>query len=253
MATFIAVLAGLMLGSFLSVLLERWEHKEGIVAGRSRCPACRRTLAWFDLLPLVSWLLLRGSCRYCAARVSPLYPALEAAMGTVLGLYVWRFGVPTLWTFTDLVLLFGLVCLFFFDLKWRLLPDAFTFGIAAIAAARLAGLRPDLLVNGLATGALLAAAFLLLYLATGRRGVGLGDVKLALAIGILFGFPMAVGVTLAAVWGGALVGVGLMIAGRANRKTALPFGSFWAAAAIAAIIFPGQLAWLSGLVLPFSL
>lgn len=252
MATFIAVLAGLMLGSFLSVLLERWEHKEGIIAGRSQCPACRRTLAWYDLLPLVSWLLLRGSCRYCTARISPLYPALELTMAAVLGVYVWRSGVPSLWAFTDLVLLFGLVCLFFFDLKWRLLPDVFTFGIAGVALARLIGLRPDLVTGGVAMGALLAAGFLLLYLATGRRGVGLGDVKLALGVGILFGFPVAIGVTLAAVWGGALVGIGLMVAGRATRKTALPFGSFWVTAAIATVLAPGPFAWLSGLIFPFA-
>ena len=253
MATFIAVMAGLMLGSFLSVLLDRWEHKEGIVAGRSHCPQCLRTLAWYDLIPLVSWLSLRGSCRYCLARISVLYPVLELAMAAALGFYVWRTGAPTLWTLSELVVLFVLVSLFFFDLKWQLLPDVFTYGLSAIVLARLIGLRPDLLVNSVATALLLTAAFFLLYTLTRGRGIGFGDVKLAFAIGLLFGYPGAIGVTLAAIWAGALWGVGLMVSGRATMKTALPFGSFWTAAAIVTVIWPGPLYWLAGLVLPFSL
>lgn len=253
MAVLIAVVVGLMLGSFMGVLVDRWQTKSGIIAGRSACESCGHVLAWYDLFPVASWLLLRGRCRYCRARVSPRYPAMELAMAAALGFYVWQFGVPSLWMLADLVMLFGLVSLFFFDLRWHLLPDVFTLGLAALALARLFGLRPDLLVSGIATAALLAAAFGILFLLTRGRGLGLGDVKMALLIGLLFGFPLAVGVTLAAIWFGALFGVGLMLARRATMKTALPFGCFWSAAAIVTLVWPGPVAFLSGLVIPIQL
>jgi leader peptidase (prepilin peptidase)/N-methyltransferase len=175
-------------------------------------------------------------------------------MAASLGLFVHQWGVPSLWFLTDLIIIFGLVTLFFFDLRWQLLPDAFTYGLAGVIVARLIGLRPDLLVSHLAMGAFLAALFLLILLfwekVLHRDGVGYGDVKLAFVIGALFGFPDAIGVTLVAIWAGALVGVVLLMRGRANLQTALPFGCFWTAAAVAGLIWAGPAAWLSGLVLP---
>jgi leader peptidase (prepilin peptidase)/N-methyltransferase len=253
MSVVVASAAGLILGSFLSVLVGRWHTKTGIIAGRSECASCKHILAWYDLFPLVSWLVLRGRCRYCRTPISMRYPAMEAVMALTLGFYAFRYGVPTLWTLTDMVMLFGLVALFFFDLRWRILPDLFTLGLSGIALARLIGLRPDLVGNAVATGVLLAAAFGLLYLISRGRWLGLGDVKMALLVGLLFGFPAAVGVTLIAIWAGALLGVYLIATRKANMQTALPFGSFWAAAAIVTVIWPGPVAFLAGLVIPFAL
>src|SRR5512134_2699862 len=97
MMTVVAVTVGLMLGSFLSVLIGRWPHWRGVGGGRSACPACGHELAWYDLVPLVSWLVLRGACRYCRAPISAFYPALEFTMAAALGLYAYRFGLPTAW------------------------------------------------------------------------------------------------------------------------------------------------------------
>jgi leader peptidase (prepilin peptidase)/N-methyltransferase len=251
METFAAIAFGLILGSFVSVLVERWHTKVGIVAGRSECPNCHHMLAWYDLVPLGSWLWLRGRCRYCRAPIPLHYPAMELAMAVALGLYVFKYGIPSLWMLTDLFILFGLVALFFLDLRWRLLPDVFTFGLSAIVLARLIGLRPDLVVNHLATAAILVGAFGTLFIASRGRWLGLGDVKMALLVGLLFGYPGAVGVTLIAIWSGALWGVVLMARRQANMETALPFGSFWSAAAVLGVIWPGQLHYLSGLVLPY--
>jgi leader peptidase (prepilin peptidase) / N-methyltransferase len=250
MATAIAIVAGLMLGSFLSVLTDRWYTREGIVAGRSRCPQCMHTLQWYDLFPVVSWVLLQGRCRYCKAPIPLRYPLMELGMAAALGTYVYYQGVPSSWMMTDLVIIVGLVALFFFDLRWRILPDILTLGLSAIVLARYGGLRSDLLVNALTTGILLAAALGLLYLISRGRWIGLGDVKLALLIGLLFGYPGAIGVTLIAVWSGALFGVGLILTGRASMKTALPFGSFWTAAALIALIWPSPVYFLAGLFTP---
>lgn len=250
MITLIAILAGLLLGSFLSVLLDRWPHWRGVVTGRSQCPQCHHALAWFDLVPLVSWLVLRGKCRYCHAPIAKLYPALELTVAGVLGVFAFKYGLPSPWYGIDYLVLFALVSLFFFDLKHRVLPDIILLPLLIIVGARLVTQRPDMLVNAFATGALLAGLLGLLYLVSRGRWLGLGDVKLAFVIGVLFGYPIAVGVTLIAIWSGALVGVVLILAKRANMQTALPFGSFWAAVAILAIILPGPFAFISGLFLP---
>jgi len=250
MLTFIFIVLGLMIGSFLSVLLERLDRKEGIVGGRSECPHCHHVLAWYDLIPLVSYVMLKGRCRYCGARISILYPALEVVMATVIGLYVYRYGVPSTWYLTDLAILVGLVALFFFDLRYQILPDKITLALIGIVLFRIIFERPDLLFNAIATGALMSGLLGLLYLGSRGRWIGLGDVKLAFLIGSLFGYPGAVGVTLLAIWTGALVGVGLILARRANMQTALPFGSFWTAMAIVAVIWPAPVFYLSGLFTP---
>lgn len=142
-----AIVLGLLLGSFLSVLVERWETKEGMLTGRSRCPQCRHQLAWYDLIPLISWILLRGRCRYCGAPIHWRYPLKELVMAGVLGGYVARWGIPTGWEAVDLVIIFGLVALFFFDLRWMVLPDVFTYGLSGILLVRLIAYTPSLLVG----------------------------------------------------------------------------------------------------------
>lgn len=251
MLTIVIVLVGLILGSFLSVLLERLpKNKPGIIAGRSECPHCHRILAWHDLAPLLSYVFLLGRCHYCKARISLLYPALELAVAAVFGSYAYRFGLAGTWSVVDLVVLFGLVALFFFDLRYQILPDIITVPLILLVLGRSFLDRPESLVNMLMTGVVLALIFGLLYTISHGRWLGLGDVKLAMLIGLLFGYPGALGVTLVAIWAGALVGLGLILVGRANMKTALPFGSFWALAAIMAIIIPGPVVYVSKLFIP---
>lgn len=234
MLTIEVLIAGLILGSFLSVLLGRWPSWRGVVVGRSRCPSCMRELAWYDLVPLVSWLWLRGKCRSCAARISALYPVLELTMAGVLGAYAYHVGISSVWSVVDLAILFTLVSLFFFDLHHRVLPDALMVPLAALALLRL-GHSGDVL-NALMSGIVLCAVFGALFLVSHGRWLGLGDVKLAFVIGLLFGFPAAWWVTLAAIWAGALIGVILIFMRRATMQTALPLGSFWTAAAIIAFL-----------------
>jgi prepilin signal peptidase PulO-like enzyme (type II secretory pathway) len=250
MLTIIMAVFGLMLGSFLSVLLERLGRKEGIVAGRSECPHCQHILAWYDLVPLLSYVILLGRCRYCRAKISMLYPVLEMVMALVLGGYVFLYGVGGSWAIVDLIVLFGLVALFFFDLRYQILPDIITGALVGLVVVRLVTSRPDMLTNAIATAVLLGGILTLLYLVSHGRWFGFGDVKLAVLMGLLFGYPGTVGVTLLAVWAGALVGVGLMLTRRANMKTALPFGSFWTAVAIITILWPGPVFFISGLFTP---
>lgn len=245
-----ASILGLLLGSMLSVLLARWPQFEGFVSGRSHCPHCKHELGARDLIPLVSWVLSRGRCRYCHAKISSLYPFLELTVGGLFGAYAALYGVPTGWYAIEYLILFGLIALFFFDLQYQVLPDVILAPLFVVAVARLGYYRPDVLLSAGATGVLLASSLGLLYIISRGRWLGLGDVKLAAVIGVLFGFPVAIGVTLIAIWSGALIGL-LMIARRqATMKTALPFGSFWTAAAILALMIPEPVAFLSGLFIP---
>jgi leader peptidase (prepilin peptidase)/N-methyltransferase len=237
MAVFIAVIAGLMLGSFLSVLIGRWPHWRGAGTGRSHCPACMHDLAWYDLVPLVSWLMLRGKCRYCGAPVSAFYPTLELVMAAALGGYAYLFGLPSLWHLLDYAVLFGLVSLFFFDLKHQMLPDAIALPLGIAALARLWFIGSVGVSGALVSAAGLAALFGGLYAVSRGKWLGFGDVKLAPVMGLLFGHPVAVGVTLLAVWAGALTGLTLMGLQRASMRTALPFGSFWTAIALVTMLW----------------
>lgn len=236
MATIIAVCVGMMLGSFLSVLLFRWPDWYGVIAGRSRCARCLRALSWYELIPLLSWIGLRGSCRHCAKRISVLYPLLEFMTAAVLGFYVYRFGILSVWSIIDCVILFGLIALLFFDLHHLTLPDVITATLTILIGTKVIGQQPSMLTSALLTGAGLAVAFGVLFLLSRGRWLGFGDVKLAFVIGFLFGFPTAVWVTFSAVWAGALVGIGMIVLKKANMKTALPFGAFWTAAALCAMI-----------------
>lgn len=250
MAILVAVVVGLILGSFLSVLIGRWPHFRGAWMGRSHCPACSHVLAWHDLLPVVSWLMLRGRCRYCGTPISALYPVLEVTMAGALGLYAYFYGLPTMWYALDIIVLFGLVSLFFFDLKHQMLPDIIVLPLSIVAVLRLWVVPGHDPLTSVLTGIGIAAMFGALYAYSRGRWLGFGDVKLAVVIGLLFGYPVAVGVTLIAVWAGALVGVALMATRRATMQTALPFGSFWTAAAVVTVLWPAPVLFLSSLFIP---
>lgn len=250
MSVVVAVIVGLMLGSFLSVLLDRWPHWRGAGMGRSKCPHCDHTLAWFDLLPVLSWLMVRGKCRYCRQPISALYPVLELTMASVLGVYVYLFGMTVGWPILNGAILFSLVSLFYFDLKHQMLPDVIVASLGVFAVLRAVFTEPDRVSGLLITGLCLAAAFGALYAVSRGRWLGFGDVKLAFVMGALFGYPIGVSVTLIAVWAGALFGVAIMLTRKGTMQTALPFGSFWTAAAVITMLWPGPAHMLSSVFIP---
>ncbi len=241
--TFLAAIAGLFFGSFLNVLLFRWlaspaggPRWQGAALGRSRCVQCMHKLAWYDLVPVVSWLRLRGACRYCSARISVWYPIVELSMAGVLGVYAYRFGISSVWSVVDCAILFCLVALLFFDLKHFVLPDVLVAALGSFGILSAFGHQGASLYGSGAAGLALMAFFGLLHIISRGRWLGMGDVKLALAIGLVFGYPAAFYVTMYAIWFGALVGVGLILLRRATMKTAVPFGVFWATIAIGTML-----------------
>lgn len=229
---------GLVLGSFLSVIVFRLDNKKGIVSGRSECPECLSRLKWYDLVPLLSYFYLRGKCRYCKIKISAIYPVMEATTGSVFGLYCFMNG-PCFYVdnFYALAMIFVLLALLFFDYVYLILPDKMIILGLIAAFSYMAVLNPGTLVPALITGFVLSSFFAILYLVSWGQWIGFGDAKLAFLIGFVLGYPNGLWSVLIAVWAGAIWGMGLILLGKANLKTQLPFGSFMAGAAIILIIF----------------
>lgn len=229
-------------GSFLNVVVYRLPREVSVLrTPPSSCPACAVPIRWVDNLPLVSWLLLRGRCRSCRAPISLRYPLVEAAGGVLAVLALLRWGL-SLAGVEALVFAWVSLALGLIDLDFQILPDVLTyptiaFGLVCSAFGGLTWWRDSLL--GAAVGAMLPILVIVIYKVwRGIEGMGWGDVKYLAAIGAVVGLRGVVGVLVVAATVGALVGLGLILAGRGTGKTELPFGTFLAAAAIVWVYAP---------------
>ncbi len=221
-------LAGLALGSFATVVAYRVPRRESFVTGRSRCPSCGATIAAYDNVPVLSWLLLRGRCRHCGERISLRYPLTELAMATLFAATVLILGNDDVGELAlGLVLCALLVIVTLTDLERRVIPNAVLIAGAAIGVAIAAVADPgDLAERGIA--ALAAGGFLLIVALAYPRGMGMGDVKLVAVMGIYLGRAIAPAVLIGFA-AGALVGLALIARqGVRARKQAVPFGPFLA-------------------------
>jgi leader peptidase (prepilin peptidase) / N-methyltransferase len=227
---------GLAVGSFLNVVIYRVPRGLSIVRPGSACPACGTPIGPRDNVPVLSWLLLRGRCRVCTEPISIRYPLVETLNAVVwLAMGWWAWQSDGLAWLLPLLLVLGSagVALFFIDLEHHRLPDAIVLPLYPVTVA---GLVLAGVMSGLwpLSGALVGAAIWLgviggLWLLTSGRGMGFGDVKLAPVLGVTLGWvgvwAAAVGL-LVAFAAGAIVGLGLMAARRAGRRSAIPFGPF---------------------------
>lgn len=234
-----AVAFGLILGSFVNVLIYRLPLGRSVVFPRSRCPACGVAIAPYDNIPLVSYLLLlRGRCRYCRAPISPRYPLVEALMGVAsLAAYV-RHGLNLEYA-VELGFVGAMVALVFIDYRHRILPDAITLTGTA-AGLLLAGPRATLTVGDSLAGIVLGGGLLFLvaevYFRLRRlEGLGMGDVKMMAMAGSFLGWKTVLLTVFLGSLGGSVVGLLLMVFQGRTLKTTLPFGTFLGAAATASL------------------
>ena len=208
------------------------------MTGRSECMNCSRQLEWYDLVPLLSYLGLRGKCRYCRKPISLVYPVTEFVTAFVVTLYFWFNGLvlgPSV-VFAVFVLIV-MVALILFDALYLILPDKLVFTLGGIALIFSALFRRPELFNLLVSGFMFGAAFAILYVASQGRWMGFGDVKLAFVIGLILGYPFGFFAIIIAIWTAAFAGLIMIAIKKANLKTALPFGSFMAGSTIVFIIF----------------
>jgi leader peptidase (prepilin peptidase)/N-methyltransferase len=239
-----AGLVGLVVGSYLNVVIHRLPHGRSTVRPGSRCPACGAPIRARDNLPVVSWLLLGGRCRDCRAPIPVRYPLVELATGLAFAGAVLRFG----WTAdaaAAAVLAALLVALGAIDLDHFLLPDRLTLPGLALGLAFQAAAPGGSLVAGL-RGALVGAGVLLVLaggweLLRGVEGMGLGDVKMLAMIGAFLGVAGTLVTLVAASFAGALAGLALVARGRGGLQSRLPFGLFLAAGGLLAIFAGGAL------------
>jgi leader peptidase (prepilin peptidase) / N-methyltransferase len=245
-----AAVLGACLGSFGNVLVHRLPRDEQVVRGRSRCPACGAQIAWFDNLPLVSWLVLRGRCRGCRAPIAWRYPVVELASAALAALCVAVHGptLPALWSFVFLYLLMviGLI-----DWAHMIIPHALTIAGMALGLVMAPWAGPGLAraILGLLVGGGVVLALSESYrLARGQAGMGGGDIMLMAMVGTFLG-PWAAAAVLVA---GALLGTLFVVISRSGRvegTAKLPFGTFLAGGAAAILAWGEPLwAWYLGLL-----
>jgi len=242
---------GLCIGSFLNVVIYRVPIGQSIVTPPSRCRKCGYQLQWYDNIPVLSWLFLRGRCRKCGVGVSMQYPIVELITGALFVLVIWMTPPGPLLA-TRLTLVCILIALFGIDLEHQILPNVITLPGIAIGVL-LSLIAPpgwkDALVGVLLGGGVLYAIAGAYYLWRREEGMGMGDVKMLAMIGAFLGWKAVLVTLVLSSFAGAIIGVALMAAQRGTMKFALPFGTFLAIGAIVSM-FVGEplVAWYAGLL-----
>ncbi len=263
---------GLVIGSFLNVVALRYDSEKDVfdlknLGGRSHCPKCGRTLAWHELIPIFSFLFLRGQCRTCHQKISPQYPIVEFLCGLILisPVYFSAFGgdfyhqnyiVASIWVLA----LLAFILLSLIDLKFYIIPDSINIFLAILGLAKMVTLyladKTEYLYTSFLGGyallfslqenfwinyilaALVGLVFFgtIIYISKGR-GMGMGDLKLITALGLLLGWPDILFVILFSFVIGGGVGVVLMLCKQKGMKDALPFGPFIVLGVLTTIFF----------------
>ncbi len=264
---FISVILGLLVGSFLNVVIHRlpimmereWQNnalemqgkevpiieKYTLVTPRSACPKCQHPISALENIPVISYLFLRGKCKGCKTPISLRYPMVEVLTGILIGLVSWKFGYTSM-TLAAWAFAFALITLTLIDYDTQLLPDDITLPLLWLGLAfNIGGGFTDLksaVVGAIFGYLILWCVYWLFKIITGKEGMGYGDFKLLAAIGAWFGWQLLPVVILLSSVVGAVIGIALIVFGGKNRQSAIPFGPFLALGGIAALFFGQELA-----------
>lgn len=276
----ILIVLGLCMGSFVNALVWRLHEQErssskkstkkldkrlSITKGRSMCPHCEHELATIDLLPIVSWVLLRGKCRYCKKAISVQYPIVElvTAFIFVISYISWpkdfdsaQIALFVLW----LAMLVGLMALLVYDLRWMILPDKIVYPLGFIAGAMAiitvaVSHKPLVaLISVVLSVAVGGGIFYVLFQVSGGKWIGGGDVKLGWVLGLFLATPARSFLMIfAASLLGVLISLPLMLSHRLSKKSIIPFGPFLIIAAIFVQLYGSNvLNWYQSTFLPFT-
>jgi leader peptidase (prepilin peptidase)/N-methyltransferase len=265
----ISVVFGLMVGSFLNVVIHRlpimmereWHanclelqgkdvpgnDKYTLATPRSACPKCHHQITALENIPIISYLILGGKCSQCKTKISPRYPLVEAFTGVLIGAVAYQYGYTSATLFAWLFV-FALVTLTFIDLDTQLLPDDITLPLLWIGLLfNLNGGFTDLhsaVIGAIAGYLTLWSIYWAFKIVTGKEGMGYGDFKLLAAIGAWFGWQLLPAVILLSSVVGAVIGIGLIVLKDKGKNTAIPFGPFLALGGLAALFYGQSLAQL---------
>jgi leader peptidase (prepilin peptidase)/N-methyltransferase len=261
-AALVAALFGLLIGSFLNVVIYRvpkmyqraWENEVAeeqgqplphtdrfnLMVPRSACPHCGHKITAMENIPVISYLVLRGKCSGCKAPISPRYPLIEAVTGILSGVVVWQFGTGLL-GMGALVFLFLLVAMTWIDYDTYMLPDNMTLplmwlGLLINLNGTLVPLH-DAVIGAAAGYMALWSIYWLFKLVTGKEGMGYGDFKLLAALGAWMGWTMLPTIILLSSVVGAVVGISLIVFAGRDRDKHIPFGPYLAGAGLIALLW----------------
>jgi leader peptidase (prepilin peptidase)/N-methyltransferase len=253
---------GAVLGSFVNVVISRMIVGEDWIRGRSRCDHCRKVIAWYDNVPLLSYLLLGGKCRHCKKTISIQHPTVELMTGM---LFAWWYVIgfaffqlsqhplqviqPLFWLFVGILLL----VIFVTDWLYMIIPDFAVVGLGLVALmyrvylTQAGVMRIDDLWWAVVSGIVAALFFFGLWAGTKGRGMGFGDVKYALVMGWLLGWPRVLVGVFAAFCIGAIVGVVMIVWGKKKMKQQIAFGPFLVIGTLLALVWGNHIwSWYMG-------
>ena len=236
--TVLAVL-GACVGSFLNVCIYRLPRRESLAWPGSHCTSCTRSLAWYENIPIVSWVVLRGRCRTCRAPIWWMYPIVEVTTALVFVIGYLLYGLTPL-AAVRVLFACALIVLFVTDLQHKILPNVITVPGIVIGFACSLFVPPgwrDSLIGIVAGGGVLFALAEAYYRVRGQEGLGMGDVKLLGMIGAFLGWKLVLLTLVLASFAGSLAGGVMIASGRGSMKYALPFGTFLAVGALVAAIW----------------
>lgn len=238
-----AGILGLFIGSFLGVLADRLPREENVLWGRSHCDYCKKSLRWFELVPVFSFVFQRGRCLRCHKRLSIQYPIVELVTGLGFAFLFSMFHNSIVQYVGYLIIFSSFLVLFIADLKYQILPDSMII-IGSIAAVGLLFFSPAPFVTFPPHILSAAGGFAFLYViwaVTRGRGMGFGDVKLAVFMGLFLGFPDIIIAFYTAFLTGAGVGVILILTGKKGWKSKIAFGPFLILGAMVAFFWGPQI------------
>ena len=236
---------GLVIGSFLNVVIYRLPRGLGFVRGRSFCPKCKHKINWFDNVPVISFLILKGRCRFCGGKISWRYPLIELLAGALFYL-----SYLSHLSFLSYLLICGLVVIFFIDLEHQIIPDEIVIPLSILFLVYFLMTNPQLLITNYLITALISFLFLyFIFLLTKGKGMGFGDVKLAFLMGLVLGFPKIVVAFYLAFLTGAFIGIILILLGKAKLKQKIAFGPFLVFGTIFSLLWGEKIVTLAEKVL----
>jgi len=235
---------GLIIGSFLNCLIWRLHKHEGIW-GRSYCPKCRKQIAWYDNIPILSFIILEGKCRHCRKKISWQYPMVELAVGILFVIAFMRHPMSletsdVLIIFHDMFIISVMVIIFIYDFRWYLILDIITLPACAIILIFNLFLGISLW-NLVFSGIIGSSFFLLQFIISRGKWIGGGDIRLGLLMGLTLGWPNILVAIFLAYFMGSFVGIGLLLSGKKKWGSQIPLGIFLSTATIITLFWGGQI------------
>jgi prepilin signal peptidase PulO-like enzyme (type II secretory pathway) len=233
------IVLGLIFGSFLNAVIFRLKRNEQFISGRSKCLKCKHALAFADLIPLFSFIFLRAKCRYCKAKISWQYPAVELVTALVFLIGYWHYLSLTDYL-VYLVFSCWLIVIFVYDFKYYLILDKVS--LSALVTAFVLNFLSGKSALNLLIGALVVSGFFLLQFVVSKgKWIGGGDLRLGLVMGAMLGWPMALVALALAYLSGAALGLLLIVFKKKSFNSQLPFGTFLTVSTWAVLLWGEQI------------